>query len=168
MHVPEVNGAHQRDVEHAVVGHGVGQLLDTAAVVLAHTERDTEQQVVVDPFAVDPYLRARGFVAEEGADDRPRVEPAAATPLLFEVVEAPHDLRFVACARHVDHVAALAVFRLLVRYDAHVLQERMLLADGANGVGTVLRNTEHADPVVARPDGDHRQQHLRRRQPPAG
>lgn len=52
--VPEVNGAHQRDVEHAVVGHGVGQLLDTAAVVLAHTERDTEQQVVVDPFAVDP------------------------------------------------------------------------------------------------------------------
>ena len=39
----------------------------------------------------------------------------------------------------------------------------MLLADGANGVGAVLRNTEHADPVVARPDGDHRQQHLRRR-----
>ena len=38
----------------------------------------------------------------------------------------------------------------------------MLLADGTDSVGAVLRNTEHADPVVARTDGDHRQQHLRR------
>lgn len=39
----------------------------------------------------------------------------------------------------------------------------MLLADGADRLGIVLRDAEHTDPVVARTHGDHRQQHLRRR-----
>ena len=71
-----------------------------------------------------------------------------------------HHPRVETRARHVGHIAALAVVRLLVRHHAHVLQERVALADGLHGILIAVRNTERADPVVARSHGDHRQQHL--------
>ena len=158
--VPEMHGTHQRHVEHTVVGHGVGQLLHAADVVLTDADGDAEQQVVVNQPVVDPHLHARRLVAEEVLDQTPRGAPAAFAALFLEVRKLAHHPRVETRARYVGHIAALAVVRLLVRHHAHVLQERVALADGLHGILIAVRNTERADPVVARSHGDHRQQHL--------
>ena len=155
MHRPD-----ERHVEHTVVGHSLGKLLHTAAVVLADTDGDAQQQVVVDQPVIDPHLHSGGFITEELPDQTPCVDPAVLAPLLLEVRELAHHMGVEARTRDVGHVTALAVVRLLVRDHAHVLQERIPFADRLHGVLVAVRNTERAHPVVARTDGDHRKQHL--------
>ena len=155
-----MHGADQRQVEHPVVGHRLGKLLQAAAVELADADGRRKQQVVVNQPPVHPHLDARGLVAEEVAHQTPRIAPAALAALLLQVRELPHHMGVEARAGHVGHVAVLPVVRLLVGDHPDILQEGAAFADGLHGVPVAVRNAERAYPVVARAHGHHGQQHL--------
>ena len=63
-------------------------------------------------------------------------------------------------ARHIGHVAALAVVGLLVGDHPDILQERTTGTDRLHGILIAARDAERPHPVVARTDGHHGQQHL--------
>ena len=158
--VPEVHRTNQRQVEHAIVGNRLGQLLDAAAVELADAHGGRQQQVVVDQPSVHPHLHTRRLVAEEVPDQAPRIAPTALVPLLLEVRKPLDHVRVETGAGHVGHVAALTVVRLLVGDYPDVLQEGEPLGNGPHGMLVAVRHAERPDPVVARTDSNDGQQHL--------
>ena len=119
--MPEMDGTDQRHVQQSVVGHRLGQLLHTAAVVFADTDGDAHQQVVVNQPVVDPNLHARRFVAEERTDHAPRIEPLVAVSFLLEMGVFLDYHRIEPHTGHISHITVLTVVSLFVRNDSDIL-----------------------------------------------
>jgi len=116
-----MDGTDQRHVQQSVVGHRLGQLLHTAAVVFADTDGDAHQQVVVNQPVVDPNLHARRFVAEERTDHAPRIEPLVAVSFLLEMGVFLDYHRIEPHTGHISHITVLTVVSLFVRNDSDIL-----------------------------------------------
>ena len=158
--VPPMYGAYHRDVQKTIVGNSIWQLLDTTTVELAHTDSDAKEQVVVYQLVVDPHLRTRGAVCEEGAYQAPEVTTTAEVTLGLACERAAYDRSIEAQACNIGHIAHLAHLRLLVTHLRDILKKGVALLDGAYGLGVARRDAEHTYPVVARTRRYHRNGNL--------